>query len=180
MLTLFVAVAIGFQDRPSPEWQPVLDAPKNLSHVLTIPPPATAGQKMEIRGRVLRSDGRTPVPGTIVYFHHTDGRGIYPRPTNSRPSEWIYWHGSVRGWLKSDADGRYVLKSTRPASYPNRREAAHIHAYGLPPGSTRGVTFPGIVFAGDPFLTERDTGIVRLTADKNGVLQGNFDLVIPR
>jgi protocatechuate 3,4-dioxygenase beta subunit len=179
MLPLFFAVALA-QDRPSPEWMPLLDAPKNLSHVLTIPPPANPGQRMELRGRVLKSDGKTPAPGVVVYFHHTDGKGIYVRPADSRPSEWVYWHGSVRGWLKSDAEGRYVLKTTRPAPYPRDRTPAHIHAYGLPAGSNKGVVFPGIVFAGDPFLTASDQGIVKLTEDRNGVLQGGFDLVIPR
>lgn len=179
MLVFLAALALS-QDRPSPEWLPVLDAPKNLSKVLTIPPPAHAGQRMEIQGRVLKSDGRTPASGVIVYFHHTDGRGIYPRPSSSRPNEWIYWHGSIRGWLKSGADGSYVLKSTRPAAYPNGRTPAHIHAYGLLPGSKQGFTFQGILFAGDPLLTEKDRGIVRLVRDRNGVLKGSFDLVIPR
>jgi hypothetical protein len=39
---------------------------------------------------------------------------------------------------------------------------------------------PGIVFEGDPLLTDRDTGILRLTEDRNGVLQGGFNLVFPR
>lgn len=135
---------------------------------------------MEIRGKVLKSDGKTPAPGVFVYFHHTDGRGIYPRPANARHTDWVYWHGDVRGWLKSDSEGNYTLKSTKPAPYPNRREAAHIHAYGLAPGSRSGVTFEGIVFHGDPYLTPRDQGIVRLAEDKDGVLQGRFNLVFPR
>jgi protocatechuate 3,4-dioxygenase, beta subunit len=179
MLHVLAAVMIA-QDRPSPEWMPLLEAPKNLTNVLVIPPPRNAGQRMEIRGKVLKSDGRTPAPGVIVYFHHTDGQGNYVRPADSRPTEWVYWHGSVRGWLKSGAGGSYVLKSTRPAPYPNRRTPAHIHVYGLAPGSRQGVTLPGIVFAGDPLLTSRDTGKVRLTEDKNGVLQGRLDLVMPR
>jgi protocatechuate 3,4-dioxygenase beta subunit len=178
-MVLLLALALA-QDRPSPEWRPVLDAPPNLTNALSIPAPANAGQRMEIRGRVLKSDGRTPAPGVTVYFHHTDGAGVYPRPAGARPNDWVYWHGSVRGWLKSGADGSYVLKSTRPAPYPGRRQAAHIHVYGLSPGSQRGFTFPGIVFYGDPFLTSQDTGIVRLTANRNGVLQGRFDLVVPR
>lgn len=179
MLHVLAFLIIG-QDRPSPEWTPVLDAPKTLTHELTIPPPASPGKRMEIRGKVLKSDGKTPFPGVIVYFHHTDGEGNYPRPAGSKPTEWVYWHGSVRGWLKSDSDGNYVLKSTRPAPYPTRRTPAHIHVYGLAPGSSEGITFPGIVFEGDPLLTERDTGILRLTEDKNGVLQGRFNLVFPR
>jgi protocatechuate 3,4-dioxygenase beta subunit len=179
MLQLLMAAAIA-QERPSPEWMPLLDAPQKLSHVLSIPPPANPGQTMELRGKVLKSDGKTPAPGVVVYFHHTDGKGNYVRPASSRPSEWVYWHGSVRGWLKSDSKGMYVLKTTRPAPYPRGRTPAHIHAYGLPAGSNNGVVFPGIVFAGDPYLTDSDQGIVTLTEDKNGVLQGSFDLVIPR
>ena len=179
MLQLLITVALA-QERPSPEWMPLLDAPKNLSHVLIVPPPANPGPRMELRGRVLKSDGKTPAPGVVVYFHHTDGKGIYVRPVGSGPSEWVYWHGSVRGWLKSDPEGRYVLKTTRPAPYPRGQTPAHIHAYGLPPGSNKGVVLPGIVFAGDPLLTASDQGIVTLTEDKNGVLQGTFDLVIPR
>jgi protocatechuate 3,4-dioxygenase, beta subunit len=167
------------QERPSPEWKPLLDAPDNLTHELTIEPPADAGQNMELRGKVLKSDGKTPAPGVVIYFHHTDGKGIYPRPADSLPSQWVYWHGSIRGWLKSDTEGRYVLKTTRPAPYPGGQIAAHIHAYGLPSGSKEGVVFPGILFAGDPLLTANEQGIVELTEDNNGVLQGSFDLVIP-
>jgi hypothetical protein len=62
-----LAAIIGFalvlaQDRPSPEWLPLLDAPKNLGHVLTIPASANAGQRMELTGRVLKSDGTDPFP----------------------------------------------------------------------------------------------------------------------
>jgi protocatechuate 3,4-dioxygenase beta subunit len=180
MLVHLLALIAIVQDRPSPEWLPLLDAPRNLTHVLTIPPPTSAGKPMEIRGRVLKADRKTPVAGVIVYFHHTDGRGIYFRPPSARPSDWVYWHGNIRGWLKSDAAGNYVLKSTRPAPYPNGRTPAHIHAYGLSPGSRQGVTLPGIVFEGDPLLAPRDTGRVRLREDKNGVLRGRFDLILPK
>jgi protocatechuate 3,4-dioxygenase beta subunit len=175
-----LALIVLAQDRPTPEWLPLLEAPPNLTNVLTIPPPTHAGPPMEIRGRVLKADRKTPVAGVIVYFHHTDGEGHYTRPPGARPTEWVYWHGSNRGWLKTDSGGNYVLKSTRPAPYPNRRVPAHIHVYGLPPGSREGVTFPGIVFEGDPLLSPRDTGRVTLTKDKNGVLQGRFDLILPK
>lgn len=179
MIQLLAFLLIA-QDRPSPEWQPVLAAPESLSHVLTIPAPQHPGQRMELRGRVLKSDGRTPAPGVVVYFHHTDGRGIYPRPPNSRPTDWVYWHGSLRGWLKSDAGGNYHLKTTRPMPYPGGGTPAHIHAYGLAPGSRQGVAFQEIHFHGDPYLRASDRGVIRLTPDKNGVLQGRLDLVMPR
>lgn len=179
MLQVLIFVAFGAQDRPAQEWLPVLDAPKNLSHVLTIPEPADSGPKLEIKGRVLNSDGRTPVAGAIVYFHHTDGKGVYPRPAGIRSSDWIYWHGSLRGWLKTDGDGSYWLKTTRPAPYPRGRTPAHIHAYGRLPGARNGVSFQEILFAGDPYLAaDQRKGAVRLVEDKDGVLQGSLDLVV--
>jgi protocatechuate 3,4-dioxygenase beta subunit len=186
-----LAVLLLAQDRLSPEWQPLLEAPKNLSHELTIAPPVNSGPRLEIRGKVFRADGKTPVPGVILYFHHTDGTGVYPRPAGARPSDWSYWHGSLRGWLKTDSQGNYVLKTTRPAPYPRRQDPAHIHVYGLPQGSRRGVYFSDIVFEGDRFLTRRYWdmvrrdglevyGGVRLTTSENGVLQGKKDLILPR
>ncbi len=190
MLPLLAALLLA-QDRPSPEWRPVLDAPKGITHELTIPQPEHPGPRLEIRGRVLRADRKTPVSGVVLYFHHTDARGVYPRPPGARPSEWVYWHGSARGWLRTDSGRNYVLKTTRPAPYPRRREPAHIHVYGLLPGSRTGVYFSDFVFADDPFVDEaywrsvRSQGLdadggLRLTKDESGVLQGRRDLVLPR
>src|SRR5688572_7354982 len=96
-----IALLLAAQDRPSPEWTPVLHAPANLTHVLSIPPNAHPGRRMELRGRVLKADRRTPAAGVILYFHHTDGTGHYPRPAGASPRDWVYWHGSLRGWLKT-------------------------------------------------------------------------------
>ena len=182
---LFVA-----QDRPSNEWTPVLEAPRGLTHVLTIPPNEHAGPRIQFRGRVLKADGKTAAPGVIVYFHHTDGRGIYPRRAGSNPREWLHWHGYLRGWLKTDEGGRYVLNTTKPAPYPGRTEPAHIHVYGLLPGTRTGISFPAYLFEGDPHLTEsywRQNPVgpdgyrfSRLRADGSGVLKGERDLILPR
>lgn len=188
MIPLAAALAL-FQGRPEPDWLPVLDAPKGLTHELTIPAPAHPGQKLELRGKVLRAEGRTPVAGVILYFHHTDARGIYPRPDAARSSDFRYWHGALRGWLKTDSGGNYVLKTTRPAPYPGRTDPAHIHVYGLLPGSRTGFYFADFVFAGDPLLTDRywrsvrannlePYGGVALSQDSNGVLQGRRDLIL--
>lgn len=188
MLPAILTLSLG-QSRPSPDWLPVLDAPARIGHVLTIPLPANAGEPLTLSGRVFKSDRKTPVAGVVLYFHHTDRRGIYPRPTGARPSDWSYWHGALRGWLKTDEQGRYVLKTTRPAPYPGGSEPAHVHVYGLRPGSRQGFYFSDFVFAGDPLLTEeywrraRRNGLERdgritLRREAGGGWKGTRDLIL--
>lgn len=146
------------QARPEPDWLPVLDAPPNLSHELTLPRPQHAGPRLEIRGKVLKADGKTPAAGVIVYFHQTDARGLYPKPDSA--TGWTRWHGTVRGWLKTNEKGEFLLKTTRPAPYPGGTEPAHIHAYGLVAGSRTGFYFNDILFKGDPLINEAYWGRV--------------------
>lgn len=188
-MLMLVALLVQAQERPSPDWLPILDAPPSLSHILVIPAPANFGPQLVLEGRVLKSDVRTPAAGVILYCHHTDARGIYPRPTKARPSDWSYWHGSLRGWLKTDQKGRYVLRTTKPAPYPNGGEPAHIHVYGLVPGSRKGFYFADFVFQGEPYVTDaywrrvRSNGLgtysgVRLVGDGQSALKGRRDLVL--
>jgi hypothetical protein len=51
-----LAIALLSQDRPEPDWLPVMETPKQLSHVLTIAPPTNPGPKLVIKGRVLKAD----------------------------------------------------------------------------------------------------------------------------
>lgn len=189
-MTTALAIVLLAQNRPSPDWGPLLEAPANLTHELTIPAPQTAGPRLRITGRVLKADRKTPVAGVVLYFHHTDGTGVYPRPSGAEPREWRYWHGSLRGWLKTDAQGRYVLKTTRPAPYPGRRDPAHIHAYGMLPGAGTGIYFSDIVFADDPLLTAAYWDMIRrqglevysgvtLRREGDGVLVGEKDMILP-
>lgn len=189
-----IAALLGLvlaQERPSPDWLPVLDAPRNVTHRLAIPKPVHAGEPLVLQGRVLRADRKTPVAGVVLYFHHTDARGIYPRPAGADPKSWSYWHGTLRGWLKTDSQGRYVLRTTRPAPYPGGNEPAHIHVYGLMPGSRTGFYLSDFVFQGDKFVNadywrrvrgfgQEAYGGVKLVRDKAGVWQGTRDLSLPK
>lgn len=185
MLTAALLLA---QARPEPDWLPVLDAPGQVGSRLTLPHPQHAGEPLELSGRVTKN-GR-PVSGIVLYVHHTDAQGHYPRPARAKPGDWSYWHGSLRGWLKTGADGRYWIKTTRPAPYPGGTEPAHVHVYGLMPGSRTGFMFSDFVFQGDPLLTERywardrrmghaPYGGVRLTRGADGCWRGTRDLVVP-
>lgn len=82
-------------------------------------------QKLIITGKVYQLDGKTPASGVIIYYWHTDDNGIYSSKDKT-PKE-VKEHGHLRGWVKSDANGNYTIKTSRPNHYPGEEMAQHIH-----------------------------------------------------
>lgn len=82
-------------------------------------------QKLILTGKVYQLDGKTPASGVIVYYWHTDDNGLYS--SNSETQKEAKEHGKLRGWVKSDEDGNYKIKTSRPAAYPNQGIPQHIH-----------------------------------------------------
>lgn len=122
--------------------------PRVLSSKGRIAPAGEPGTPLVIHGRVFQEDGRTPAPDMIVFAYHTDAAGHYDVPS-SAPHSW-----RLRGWAKTDAEGRFEFATIRPAPYPNRRTAAHVHLT----VEGRGVPqqFTDLKFAGDPLLTDAE------------------------
>lgn len=119
------------------------DAPSSI----VLAPPDEPGEPLLVRGRVFAPDGETPVPGVVLYLYQTDAEGHYSRSPRSAPR--------LRGWVRTDEAGRYEVRTIRPGSYPNRREAAHVHVQlwgaGYEPQSST-----ALLFADDPLLPDRD------------------------
>lgn len=82
-------------------------------------------QKLIITGTVFQLDGKTPAANTLIYYWHTDDAGLYS--SNEKTSEKVKAHGKLRGWIKTDSIGKYTIKTSRPASYPNEDIPQHIH-----------------------------------------------------
>jgi protocatechuate 3,4-dioxygenase, beta subunit len=124
------------------------DRPRVLAATGRIAPAGEPGTPLVIHGRVFRQDGRTPAPDMIVFAYHTDATGHYD-VASAGPHSW-----RLRGWVKTDADGRFEFATIRPAPYPNRKTAAHVHL------SIEGAGVPrqsaGLVFEDDPLLTEKE------------------------
>ena len=122
--------------------------PRVLTARGRIAPAVEPGTPLVIHGRVFRADGTTPAPDMIVFAYHTDATGLYDVPSAGAHS----WR--LRGWVKTDADGRFEFTTIRPAPYPNRRVAAHVHltveGAGVPRQSA------GLLFEGDPLLTDAE------------------------
>ena len=79
------------------------------------------GTPLVIHGRVLAQDTRTPVPDAVVFAYHTDRDGLYDNP-GSPPHSW-----RLRGWSRTDREGRFEFETMRPGPYPASRVAAHVH-----------------------------------------------------
>lgn len=157
--------------------------PAELQWETTIASASEPGQPLEISGTVLKSDGKTPAPGVILYVYHTDARGYYspsPNQTHARI------HGHLRGWMKTDARGRYKFRTIKPAPYPTRTDEAHIHPIVKEPDKNE-YYIDSFVFDDDPLLTAAKrrklqnrggSGIVTLRKNSQGVWVGERNIVL--
>lgn len=143
--------------------------PDELSWRARIAPEDEPGEPMVVRGVAYDTDG-DPAPGVILYAYHTDASGEYP--PDDRYTGWARRHGELRGWARTDEQGRYRFDTIRPASYPNQRTPAHVHMHVIEPDCCT-YYISSIHFTDDPLLSAED----RARADEG---RGGPGLVEPR
>lgn len=129
--------------------------PAELSSVTRIAPDAEPGERMRIEGVVRDRAGR-PASGVIVYAYQTDAGGVYP-PEERLPNTAAYRHGRLRGWVRTDAQGRYAFDTIRPGSYPSGNIPAHVHMHVIEPGCCT-YFIDEIQFTDDPLLGASERG----------------------
>lgn len=157
--------------------------PRELRWQTRIAPEGESGEPMEISGVVVRSDGKTPAPNVVLYAYHTDASGIYPPvPAATGPAR---RHGRLRGWMKTDASGRYAFTTIRPAPYPGGGNPAHVHMIVKEPDVNE-YWIDDIHFEGDSYLTAEvmkregkrgGPGLIALTK-RDGVWVGQRNIVL--
>ena len=125
--------------------------PENIKSIDTSAGWTQPGQKLLITGTIFKLDGKTPAPGVIFYYYHTDISGVYAGKQGLDPS--VIRHGYIRGWVKSDANGRYSIYTVRPAPYPNTNFEAHIHPSVKEPNIDKEYYIDEFVFDDDILLT---------------------------
>ncbi|MBD0276411.1 MAG: intradiol ring-cleavage dioxygenase [Flavisolibacter sp.] len=144
-----------------------------LRAVDTLPDFEQAGPKLMITGIVYHIDGRTPANDVVIYIYHTDQTGHYS--IKGGETGWGRRHGYIRGWVKTDKEGRYTFYTLRPAAYPGRRDPQHIHVTVKEPDKNE-YWIDEFVFADDPLLQQSSqrmeqrggSGIVQVV-NKNGI-----------
>ncbi len=165
------------------------ETPKAVTWRVTIPSDTVRGQRIRLSGTIFQADGKTPAAGALLYAYHTNATGRYAKFGTEDRRTHAWWHGYLRGWLKTDAHGRYEINTIRPAPYPGRDIPAHIHALVKAPGQDA-QWIRDFVFQGDPLLTdtywyrsEVSEGLLRydgvaLKPGLNGLLEGTRDIVL--
>lgn len=127
--------------------------PADIPSQIRLAPSGEPGVPMRIFGRVLDGSGRARA-GIVVYAYQTDHTGIYPRPRQRLGREAMR-HGRLRGWVRSDAQGRYAIDTIRPGSYPGQDVAEHVHMHVLEPGCFT-YFIDDLMFLDDPKLSAEE------------------------
>ena len=152
-VALVVFSAAALEAAVDPEWLQTWQAvehqrPAHLESTGRLAPADEPGTPLVVAGRVFEPDGTTPAPGVVVFAYHTDRDGLYVRP-GAKSSIW-----RLHGWVVSDREGRFELRTIRPGPYPGRHVPAHIHF--VFSSSEHGRQWSdSLRFADDPFLTEK-------------------------
>lgn len=136
LLTIFSLSFLSTQQAPTV-------AEKNAPSKVTLTNQTEPGERLTVTGVVYGADGKTPLANASVYVYHTDATGRYtpgPKDDNRNPR--------LRGYLRTDAQGRYEYTTIKPAPYPGDGPPAHIHYHVNAPGYQERVF--EIVFEGDP------------------------------
>ena len=142
--------------------------PRAIGSTARIAPRGEPGTPMIIHGRLLRSDGKAPAANVIVFAYQTDATGVYHR---SGERGW-----RLRGWARTDANGRFEFQTIRPGSYPGTRNPAHVHLHAEGEKLPRR-WLPELQFADDPLVQHRGEG-VRPVVTRGGVQHVDLTLTI--
>jgi protocatechuate 3,4-dioxygenase, beta subunit len=151
---------------------------------ITIASDKEPGEPLIVSGTIYAPDGRTPMKGISLSVYQTDATGRYSAGGNGDNR-----NTRLHGQMWTNAEGHYEFRTIKPAAYPGRTDAAHIHAY------VSGPDYPEYwideyLFEDDPLVTEdvrrKASGkgafspVLKLTRDSDGVLRGVRDIKIER
>ena len=104
--------------------------PASLASTARIAPASEPGAPLVVRGQVLGLAGAAAAD-VVVFAYQTDKDGLYDTRENG-PHSW-----RLRGWAKTDRDGRFTFETIRPGSYPNSNNPPHVHFTAFLPSGER-------------------------------------------
>tara|TARA_R110002049_G_scaffold87533_1_gene221883 strand:+ start:29116 stop:29745 length:630 start_codon:yes stop_codon:yes gene_type:complete len=152
----------------------------HLNNTDSIPDFETKNAKLKITGTIYQSDGVTPAKDIILFIYQPDENGDYDMKVSNNKR---YVHN--RGWIKTDADGKYTFYTFVPGKYYRSGEFKTIHPVIKEPGKPE-YNIYSFLFDDDPALTkscrkklERKGIDAILTLDKKeGLFVAKKDIVL--
>jgi protocatechuate 3,4-dioxygenase beta subunit len=135
--------------------------PAHLTSTARIAPETEPGDPLVVHGRAVAEDGVTLIASAVVFAYQTDRTGLYDRPGSPAHS----WR--LRGWALTGSSGRFEFRTIRPAPYPNRNTAAHIHTNIFLADGRR--YSDGLMFDDDPLVTAADRAMACHVRHEGGV-----------
>lgn len=144
LITTSDEIPTNFLDR-----NPIYDySETQLNNTDSIPDFETKADKLMISGTIYQSDGVTPAKDVILYISQPDEDGDYVMKTENDKR---YVHH--RGWIKTDADGKYTFYTFIPGNFWRNKEVKHIHPIIKAPGKPE-QEMSAFLFDNDPFLSK--------------------------
>ena len=176
LLPVVVAGKLLAQETP-----PLPERPKTITSSATLISEQEPGEQLIVSGRFYSRDRKTPAAGALLYVYQTDATGVY----NSDDGSWQ--RPRINGWFRTDKDGRYEIRTIKPASYPRGRNPAHIHLV-IVPENAAARWLEAFLFEGDPFLSPADrerpsrdgrfSYVMKIRKEKDGLLHCERDIIL--
>ncbi|GAB5550679.1 MAG: hypothetical protein Sapg2KO_02700 [Saprospiraceae bacterium] len=164
--------------------------PQTLTSIDTSPAFNKKGQQILLTGIVYETDGKTPAANVVLYYYQTNTKGIYAtneaEERNMPKNKLGQTHGYIRGWLKTDQQGRYSIYTIKPATYPSRAQPAHVHLTIKEKNMEAPYYIDDFVFDDDPLLTTQTrkkmenrggNGVIRFV-EKDGLWIGERNIIL--
>ena len=122
---------------------------EKISNTDTIPDFNTKENKIKITGTIYLSDGVTPAKDVLFYVCQPDENGEYQLKRDEHRKRYVHH----RGWVKTDADGRYTFYTFIPGKFLRVKELKQIHRVIKQPGQPE-QEISSFFFNDDPLLAD--------------------------
>ncbi|HEX6811416.1 MAG TPA: hypothetical protein VF384_07325 [Planctomycetota bacterium] len=146
---------------------------------VAIAPAGEPGTPLVVRGLVVDSD-KKPLAGALLYAYHTSAKGWYsdraPHLYSAGGQGGDFGHARLFGYVRTDDQGRFELRTIRPGGYPDSDLPEHIHWHLAVDGKP--VAGGEIVFDDDPRLTPAARQEVGASAVTKPVKQPDGSLIV--
>lgn len=160
---------------------PIYDySEKQLNNVDTIPDFASRTSKLKITGTIYENDGKTPAKNVLLFIHQADEDGNFELKRHNKKR-----YVKHRGWVRTDANGRYTFYTFIPGKYMFGNELTQILPIIKEPNKPE-YKIESFVFDNDPLLTKscrkkientNPSRILKLDK-KEGLFVANRDIVL--